>query len=249
MNPMNTWLGRLAHWLGCRRAISVSGLPWDVSAADQAIITRCLPYSMTGVLRLAALVSAVRHVVRAPVPGALVECGVWRGGSAMAAAWTLLEEEDTTRDLFLYDTFTGMTLPTALDVRYDGTPAAEELARTPRGAGIWCVSSLDEVRANLAGTQYPRDRLHFIAGRVEETVPETAPETIALLRLDTDWYESTRHELEHLYPRLSPGGILIIDDYGYWQGARRAVDEYFARQPKSVYLHRIDETARLVVKP
>ena len=78
--------------------------------------------------------------------------------------------------------------------------------------------------------------------------PAASPPSIALLRLDTDWYESTYHELVHLYPRLSVGGILIIDDYGYWQGARRAVDRYFAEQGTRVFLSRIDETGRLAVK-
>jgi hypothetical protein len=88
-----------------------------------------------------------------------------------------------------------------------------------------------------------------VIGRVEETLPQAAPDEIAILRLDTDWYESTRHELEHLYPRLSVGGILIIDDYGHWQGARKAVDEYFAGRSPAVFLNRVDYTCRLVVKP
>ena len=80
----------------------------------------------------------------------------------------------------------------------------------------------------LHGTGYPPERIHFVRGPVEETLPAGAPDEIALLRLDTDWYESTRHELEHLYPRLAAGGVLLVDDYGHWEGARKAVDEYFA---------------------
>ena len=87
------------------------------------------------------------------------------------------------------------------------------------------------------------ERIHFVEGKVEDTIPAHAPERIALLRLDTDWYESTRHELEHLYPRLSRGGVLIIDDYGHWQGARQAVDEYFG-DAHAALLNRIDYTAR-----
>ena len=91
-------------------------------------------------------------------------------------------------------------------------------------------------------------RVEFVQGRVENTLPAAAPPEIALLRLDTDWYESTRHELEHLYPRLVDGGVLIVDDYGYWQGARQAVDEYFGETGEAILLNRIDDTGRIAVK-
>ena len=99
-----------------------------------------------------------------------------------------------------------------------------------------------------APLSFSNERIHFVEGKVEDTIPATLPKRVALLRLDTDWYESTRHELCHLYPLLSRHGILVIDDYGHWQGARQAVDEYFAAQGQPVYLHRVDYTARLVVK-
>jgi hypothetical protein len=108
---------------------------------------------------------------------------------------------------------------------------------------------LDAVRRTVLGSGYPAERVHFVEGRVEDTLPAHAPEQLALLRLDTDWYESTRAEMEHLYPRLVPGGVLIIDDYGHWEGARRAVDEHFAAHGPAPLLHRIDYTARIAVKP
>ena len=92
-------------------------------------------------------------------------------------------------------------------------------------------------------------RVHLIKGMVEQTIPHDAPDQIALLRLDTDWYESTAHELKHLYPRLANRGIMIIDDYGHWQGARMAVDEFIQAQDFKPFLHRIDYTGRLIVKP
>jgi hypothetical protein len=100
----------------------------------------------------------------------------------------------------------------------------------------------------VLATGYPAERVHLVRGPVEETLPAAAPERLALLRLDTDWYASTRHELEHLYPRLVDGGVLIVDDYGHWQGARQAVDEYFAGTAPPPLLHRIDYTARIGVK-
>ena len=92
------------------------------------------------------------------------------------------------------------------------------------------------------------DHVHFVPGPVEQTLPDHAPDPIAILRLDTDWYASTRHELEHLFPRVAPGGVLIVDDYGHWEGARRAVDEYFARSDDRILLQRIDYTGRIGVK-
>ena len=102
--------------------------------------------------------------------------------------------------------------------------------------------------AAMALTNYDPKCMHFVQGKVEDTIPEQAPQSIALLRLDTDWYESTRHELEHLFPRLSPGGILIIDDYGDWQGARKATDEFVAKHAPGFFLSRIDDTGRLAIK-
>jgi O-methyltransferase len=223
--------------------------------ADRAIVERALPFTMTGVARLQALVDAVRHLERAPVPGAFAECGVWRGGSVLAMILTLQELGTSDRDIHLYDTFEGMTEPTEHDVSPIDPPALEtwreaEGRRERPWSQVFDAETFNEeaVRATLAETGYPEERLHLVAGPVEETLPSRAPEALALLRLDTDWYESTRHELEHLYPRLAEGGILIIDDYGHWEGARRAVDEYFAEHGPAPMLKRIDYTGRLAVK-
>mgnify|MGYP006274538439 CR=1 FL=1 len=214
-----------------------------------ALLRKVEPFTMTSPERVAALVEATRYVSRACVPGAIVECGVWRGGSMMAIALSLLELGDTTRDLFLFDTYEGMSASLDKDKDCSGNLAAQLLANTPAGTDIWCEAGIEEVRANLLMTGYPAERLHFIKGKVEDTLPHAGLGRIALLRLDTDWYESTRHELVLLYPQLVVGGVLIIDDYGHWQGAREAVDEYFAnpaRQP--VLLQRVDYSGRLVIK-
>ena len=173
----------------------------------------------------------------------------------MAVALRILDEGMNARDLWLYDTFEGMTDPTEEDIRArDGLSAAEKFdaARTAypqdRSDWFWAEASLEDVRANLSSTGYPDELINYVEGPVETTIPGTVPEQIALLRLDTDWYESTRHELEHLYPRLAVGGVLIIDDYGHWQGARRAVDEYLAATGARLFLSRIDYTGRLAVK-
>jgi O-methyltransferase len=224
--------------------------PPDFSPLSRDIIPRVKPFTMTGQDRINALVEAVRYVVTNGIPGAMVECGVWRGGSCMAMALALKQLGDETRELWLYDTYAGMNAPGAKDVSIYGKAADEELSETRKQAGdsIWCLASLDDVRSNVLGTGYPAERVHFIEGMVERTIPARMPDRIALLRLDTDWYESTRHELTHLFPLLAPNGVLIIDDYGHWEGQRRAVDEYIAEHKLCAFLSRIDYTARLMIK-
>lgn len=224
------------------------GLPPDIDDDARAIIETVLPFSMTSPERILALRDAVRHVCRHGIDGDIVECGVWRGGSMMAAALTMLEC-GARRRIHLFDTFEGMPPPAAADRDLTGVSAATLLAAEQRESGdTWAYSPLEQVRANLRSTGYPGELVRFVPGRVEETIPEAAPERIAVLRLDTDWYESTRHELEHLYPRLAVGGVLIVDDYGHWQGARRAVDEYLAASGARLLLSRIDYTGRMAVK-
>jgi len=218
----------------------------DLSEEQKKIIWKAKPYTMTSLERMAALVNAVYYVVQNRIPGDIAECGVWRGGSMMVVAKALLANGDRSRSLYLYDTFEGMSAPTSADLSAEGTAAQTLLDQAPREAAIWCCATLDEVRANLLSTGYPAEKIQLIKGKVEDTIPKTLPSALSLLRLDTDWYESTKHELLHLYPLLHRQGILIIDDYGDWQGARKAVDEYFLNS--KVFLHRIDRTGRMVVK-
>lgn len=231
-------------------------LPVGTSPQDARILAAALPFTMTSPERLQALVDAVRHCEARGLPGAYAECGVWRGGSVLAILLTLLELGVRDRDVHVYDTFEGMTAPTEHDVSaVDGAALATWEQAQAQGRRPWeelfdpASFNEDAVRATLLGTGYPAERLHLVRGPVEETLPAAAPEQLALLRLDTDWYASTRHELEHLYPRLCSGGVLIVDDYGHWDGARRAVDEHFAAAGSAPLLTRIDYTGRLAIKP
>jgi hypothetical protein len=223
----------------------------DLDPEFLPILERCREFTMTSVERLFALYKAVRWVVEARVPGDLVECGVWRGGSMMLVALTLLALGRTDRRLVLYDTFEGLPKPDEdLDVDLWGNRAIDGWRphRKTDESSSWAYASLDEVRAHMVSTGYPMERVSFEKGLVEKTIPESAPDRIALLRLDTDWYESTRHELDHLFPRLSKGGVLIIDDYGHFRGARRAVDEYFEKEASPILLHRVDYSGRIGLK-
>ena len=154
----------------------------------------------------------------------------------MAAALALLQLNVHDRDLYLFDTFQVMPKPEAVDVDFGGGAAMDMFHQQQIGedGSENCLAELADVQTNMARTSYDPGRIHFVPGKVEDSIPGQAPETIALLRLDTDWYSSTRHELEHLFPRLSPGGILIVDDYGHWEGARKATDEYLSLAPDVV---------------
>lgn len=221
--------------------------PHDFGEEMQDIWRSVRDYTMTSPERVYALCNAVRYVVDNAIPGSFVECGVWRGGSSMAAARTLLSLGDRSRDLFLFDTFEGMVPPGEDDRRYDDARASELLrSEDPqRQRSIWAKVSLREVESAMSSVGYPSRRVHYIKGPVEESLPEHAPASIAILRLDTDWYESTKHELVHLYPRIVDGGVLLIDDYGAWQGAKKAVDEFVRERSLAILLNRIDDTGRI----
>lgn len=201
-------------------------------------------YTMTNILRIDGLVRAVDYVSNANVPGDFVECGVWKGGSTMAAAIRFSQLSDYRR-LWLFDTFEGMPEPGALDVNRFGTAGTQIYKQHRQKGESWLEVDVDEVHENIRSTGYPIDSVRLIKGLVEDTIPSQAPDRISILRLDTDLYSSTTHELKHLVPRMSPGGILIIDDYGTWAGARRAVDEFFSERPP--FAHRVDHSCRIIV--
>lgn len=229
---------------------NINILPADFDTETVDTYNRVKDYTMTSPERIASLCSAVNYIVGNNIKGDIVECGVWKGGSTMAAICTLKRLKDTSRAIYLYDTYEGMSEPTANDKTFNGTGARELLNTSDRQdqSSVWCVSTLEEVQKNVGSLDYPHALIHYIKGKVEDTIPATIPSKIAILRLDTDWYESTAHELKHLYPLLVPGGVIIIDDYGHWQGARKAVDEYIADNKLPLLLNRIDYTGRIGVK-
>ena len=230
-----------------RRKRETRRLPPELSPRDLEIVEKVTPYTMTTGLRIQSLIKAVQYVHEHRVPGALVECGVWRGGSMMAVAYKLLAMGGRERELYLYDTFQGMTPPGDRDRTVATGEHASDILIRPEAHHIRAIASLAEVRENMGRVGYEASRIHYVVGPVEQTIPDTSPKEIALLRLDTDWYESTRQELEHLFPRLVRGGVLILDDYGWWEGAREATDEYFRKNRTPILLNIID-SGRIAVK-
>jgi O-methyltransferase len=208
--------------------------------------------SMTSIDNLSATALASQYVIKKNIPGDFMECGVWRGGHSILAALYFLNK----RKIFMLDTFTGMTMPASNDKRsLDGTPALVTYeSKNELEDGVdWCYASIENVKKNFQilgiNAEEHESSLVFLKGKAEEVLKDretNLPERISVLRLDTDWYESTKVELEVLWDKISIGGIIIIDDYGYWQGCREAVDEYFS--DKKILLLPIDCNARLMVK-
>jgi O-methyltransferase len=223
----------------------------DMESEFIRIYDKCRTETMTSIERMYALWQTCHHIVQNKVEGDVVECGVWRGGSMMMAAMTLADMGDVSRMMWLYDTFSGMPAPGEYDIKADTGCLASKLMsdtdRTPE-SWLWAIAQKEIVASNMAVTSYPADKIRMIEGQVEHTIPLYAPEKIALLRLDTDWHDSTHHELAHLWPKLQSGGILIIDDYGYWRGSRLAVDNFFKTLPYPPMLTRLDDTGRICVK-
>ena len=214
------------------------------------IYSICKSYTMTSIQRMYTLYLSVKYVLENDLEGDFVECGVWRGGSSMLIATYLKLKGRDDKKIFLYDTFEGMTKPSELDVSVKKEVASSIFSKTATSEDYsnWCYADLGDVKNNLLSTGIKNESLHFVKGKVEETIPGTIPDKIALLRLDTDWYESTKHELEHLYPLLVEKGVLIIDDYGFWEGCKKAVMEYFDSIGQRVLLNRIDHSGRILIK-
>lgn len=205
------------------------------------------PFTLTSKPMAFALYQAVNYLEANNIGGAIVECGVAAGGSMMLAAATLLTHHRCERDLFLFDTFDWSFEQPCLHDGFVGT--TDTLTKTPGAQTRPCGVSVQQVTANMATTGYPSKRIHLVPGMVQDTLASTPTGDIALLRLDTDFYESTRCELETLYPRLVPGAVLILDDYGKLKGATTAADEYFNQHPNPPLLHRIETQGRIATKP
>lgn len=214
------------------------------------IYEKCQKATMILIERAKSLYDACEYLAQNKIPGDWVECGVWKGGAAMIMAHRITKG-GLPRNLYLYDTFEGMSSPTDNDVDLHGNAAKQALQEQDKevAESVWCFAPLDEVKHNIASIGLGQDSVVYCQGKVEETIPSTMPEQISLLRLDTDWYESTKHELKHLYPRLVSGGVLIIDDYGFWKGCRKAVDEFIQTLEFKPLMHRIDVTGRILIKP
>jgi hypothetical protein len=245
---MRPFLARYLTSLG-QKFTGLQGLIPELGPEEHSLLNAARGLSMTSPIAQWELIQAIRHIENNAIAGDLVECGVWRGGNLVIAG-LLRDRLGFDRQIWAYDTFAGMTAPTEADFKPgEELDVEKKFADLDRGdRNEWCYASVEDVLQSFESRVGNRN-LRTIRGPVEETLrkPENLPEKIAILRLDTDFYESTKAELEILYPRLSKGGVLIVDDYGEWAGARKAVDEYFSGQ--GIWLHYVTHTVRLMVKP
>jgi O-methyltransferase len=195
-------------------------------------------YTVLGTALLYNIYASCKYVFAKRVPGDIVECGVFLGGSIMFFAEMCKRYEQGDRVIYALDTFTGFLRRSELDVDWDGKPICEPTESQNRR---------EEAEENIRSVGWRQDLVQIVEGDVLETAPALPGTQIAILRLDTDTYDTTAAELESLYPRVVPGGVVIIDDYGWGLGQRAAVDEYFRDDP--VCLLRIDRHGRAFVKP
>lgn len=202
-------------------------------------------YSMTSKDTMYALYSAVNYILDRNIEGDFVECGVWKGGSSLLTSLIFQQRGVQNRAVYLFDTFEGMTPATEDDVDYKGNSGSQMMEDYSDQSG-WCYAHLEKVQETFAEHHFDFP-VNFVKGDVVQTLKREKPEQISILRLDTDWYESTMEELVQLYPRLSIGGVLVIDDYGYWEGARKATDEYFRTVPAPLII-RVNHSVRLAIK-
>lgn len=200
------------------------------------------PYTMTSLERIRALFNNLEYIRSQNIDGDLVECGVWRGGNILGMSEYLNHYGMIDRKIYAYDTFQGMTEPKDVDEDFEGNKAVDILGR------VMCEASLNEVKRNMENTKFPKENIIYVQGDVLDTLnfENNLPKNISLLRLDTDWYDSTKKELDVLYPRLQNNGVLIVDDYGHWKGSKKAVDEYFIEE--KLEIEYIDYTGIKIIK-
>jgi len=213
---------------------------------EYEIIKLGMQYSMASWERLYANINSIKYLVNSQIEGAIVECGVWRGGSMLTMLETLKHYSVINRDIYLYDTFTGMSTPS----KEDGIFAHEKFKELQTGEdkSNWCCADLNDVKSTINLSEYPNEKLHYVKGKIEDTVPGTIPDEISLLRLDMDWYSPTIHALTYLYPKVQSGGVIILDDYGHWDGCKQAVDRFVEENDVNLLLNRIDYTGRIAIK-
>lgn len=186
---------------------------------------------------LAALYRLVREIDRRGIEGDLVECGTWNGGSGAVIAHAARLNGGKARHLWLFDSFRGLP------------PTTEEDGRIAQAHVGTLVADPGRVREVLGRVGTPDQQVHIVPGWFRETLPSASIERIALIHIDADWYDSVKLCLEHFYDRISPNGVVVLNDYGAWQGAKRAVDEFIVQHQLKVRLKWVDPGTRYFVKP
>ena len=218
----------------------------DVSDWKKEIVITSSPFSCSNLEAMLRLIGNVEHIIKCDVPGDFVECGVFMGGSCIVIAQTLRHLRVEDRAIWMFDTFEGVPEPNETEIDGEGNNLRKWYLETQQKG--WCYSSKHTVSNNMRKFAF-NGEVHLIPGLVEDTIPRIGPNTIALLRIDVDLEDPTRHILEHMYPRLSTNGHIIFDDYGHFPDVKSTVDEYLAIHAPNIYLDRVNRTVMHGVKP
>jgi O-methyltransferase len=260
LKPVKNFIRKIVKrsgWELVKRSVledMLHGIPTDYKPSHADTYNKVKDHTMMTSQRVVAICNAVDYLTENNIEGDIVACGVWRGGAVMTAIDTLKKANSTSRDIYVYDTFEGMTTPGhEYDLKTGGNSGvgktAEELYKNATASDlVFCYSAIDEVKQNIEQFGYPRQKVHYIKGMVEDTIPATLPKKIAFLYFSISFYKSVLHTLEHLYPLIASGGVILISDYGDWEGTKKAVDEYIENNKVKLLLNRIDQTGRIGVK-
>lgn len=230
------------------QAAQTEEFPLDFEKEYVDIIQSVKPYTMTSHERLYQLIYCVKYIAENSIPGDLVECGVWRGGSILSMIKTLQSLKVSDRKLQLFDTFSSNDIFETKSAVAEDAPFRANAEMIKESSKIDFSVNLDDVKRVMRETGYPIENVVFNVGRVEDTIPKSQIDRISLLRLDTDWYDSTKLQLEELYDKVVPNGVVIFDDYGFWKGHKKAADEFLAKRNIKPLMIRNDWSCRLFIK-
>ena len=206
--------------------------------------------SLTSLPNRWSLLQSLHYINNNNIKGDIVETGVFKGANLVLIN-NFLKKFNIDKKIYAYDTYAGQPEPSNLDFDLKGTSMIDKFSDLKKKKIIPVYCSLEAVKENVSKfSNTDLSKIIFVKGKVEDTLEleKNIPSQISLLRLDTDFHDSIKKSLEILYPRLISGGVLIIDDYGHFKGAKLAVDNYFKNKQK-IWMHRVDYTCRLVIKP
>lgn len=190
--------------------------------------------------RIECNIKSIDYIINNNIDGDIVEAGVYKGGSILSMILRLEERHILNRQIHLYDTFNGMTESSEYDIDLNNIKAKDAID------DYLCKCDLDSVKNNIKNNSaYPSNLIQYHVGDILKT--KFIPEKISILRLDTDWYESTKFELDNFFDKVSIGGVIMVDDYGHWNGCKKAVDEFLLKHPE-IEIEKIDYTGIIFYK-
>jgi len=226
-------------------------IPIEATEDEIKLIKEIKNYTMNGSLRIWALIVAFKSILQNNIEGDFVETGVWKGGNLILIQKLIEKYDIKEKKIIGYDTFEGFPKGTNFDKDFKNVNAEDYFLskdNVENSDSFNSSVSINDVKRNFNDNSKINNNLILIKGKTQESLldEKNIPKKISLIRLNTSFYESTKIELEILYPRLQKGGYLIIDDYGFWQGSRKAVDDYF--NDKKIALHFVDHTCRIMLK-